>query len=752
MSHADAVAEEAKTTGREPVVQEAIDRYKSGNEWESTWHERAIADDKFAEADADNGYQWPDAIRRNRDIDKRPCLTLNITRQHNLQIVNEQLQNKSQMKIRATGGGANVDSAGLFQALINQIEYRSNAQAAYARACDFQVKIGCGYWRLATDYVSHDSFDQEIKILAVADPLRVFIDPDAKEPDQSDARWGIVFDLVPNDQFRKAYPEFADKVGNTQPLGALTGDSDWIRQDHTRVCEYFRKVETPDVLASFIDPGEGVRKTLRKSHMPKAVWEAVKALPTTRLRSTKTETVEWYLIAGDQEIDSTIWPGRYIPFVRVLGEEVVIEGILDRKGHTRAMKDAQRMFNYNSSAQVEFVALQSKTPWIAAAKAIEEYESMWNSANNVNHSVLIYNDVDPEYPDRTIAPPQRTPPPTASPAYQEGMQTAFNQMMMTSGQWQNAMGMVGNERTGAAIKERQAQSDTSVYHFQNNYEQALRYCGKQVLDLIPKVYDTKRLMKLVLDSGEDVDVQLDPGAGQVLQQQYNAAGEVVMRVLNPQMGEYEVQADVGPAFGTRRRETVEALTLILTQAPALTGVIGDLLLSAMDFDKAQEAAMRLRRMIPPQALGKGPSPQEQQLQAQLGQSQAALAKALQQYGEAEIKLRGKAEMRDIDAYKAHTDRVKALAALLPTDPTELQQLIDELGDDTVSETLRPIYEANKKATGEETEGGTTALASAPAKPSAPAEWTLRNPQAGGRYTWLGPLMQERVERGVVGNG
>lgn len=708
------------TLGVDPVIAEAMKRWRRCSEWEANARERFIDDVKYAEGDSDNGYQWPAAVKRNRDVDKRPCLTINIVRQHNKQITNDSLQNKASVKIRAVGGGASVASAQLFEALVRQIEYRSNAQSAYEHASKFQVQGGIGWWRLVTQYVSEESFDQEIKIKRVLDPLSVYMDPDCQEEDCSDAKFAFVFDLVPKDQFNEMYPEYKDVAG-LQPLAVGAGDDDWITKDYVRVAEYFRKVADEDTLVSFIDPKDGLRKNLLKSKMPKEVWEELSSDPLTRKRAVKRERIEWKLIIGEEICDETEWLGSYIPLVRVLGEETIIEGILDRKGHTRAMKDSQRMFNYNASSQVEFVALQSKTPYIASAKAIEDYEVMWNTANQVNHSVLVYNHSDPDFPDKPVPPPVRQQPPTSAPGFAEGMDTAFNQMMMASGQWQNQMGMQGNERTGSAIKARQHQSDRSVFNFQNNYESALKYCGRQIIELIPKVYDTKRLMKLYAEDGEELDVEMDPQAPQAVQEYLDEAGRVVRRVLNPKIGQYEVQSDVGASYGTRRQETAEALTLVLTQAPNLVPLVGDLLLRSMDFKEAQEAAQRLKRMVPPQALGKGPTPQEQQLQQQLLASQSALAKALQELGKKDLKLVGKDQMRDIDVYEAYTKRVSALKELLPDDPVVLASLLRELGDDALGASLRPIIEANAKSlreqAGEEPEDQGP-VAAAPALPAA----------------------------------
>ncbi len=671
----------------DPIVEEASRRFKRCSEWESTARQNFLDDYKFAHGDSENGFQWPNRIRQNRDVDARPSLTMNVVRQHNLQIINEAKQNKSSVAFRATGGPATKEAADLYQAIYRRAEYLSNAQSAYATACEYQVTGGIGWWRVVTEYENNNSFNVDFRVKRVWDPLSIYLDMDIQERDGSDAKYGFVFDLVPDEELEEVYPGLGE-LETLQPLGSTTTDDSWNLKDHTRVCEYFRKVGKKDRLVSFIDPQTGLRKELKKSLMPKEVYDVVSKAPLSRNRAIVEDTVEWYLIIGQRVVDDTIWPGKYIPLVRVIGEETIIEGTLDRKGHTRSMKDAQRMYNYNASAQVEFVALQGKTPWIAASKAIEEYESMWNSANVVNHSVLIYNGTDDEGND--IAPPTRTQPPSASTAYDSGMETAFNQMMMTSGQWQNQMGMGGNERTGEAISRRQEQGYTSVYHFQDEYGEALRFTGKQFLDLVPKIYDTKRLLKLQSEEGEDFDLQLDPSAKQALQVQRDEDGQVVARILNPMLGEYDVESDVGPAYGTRREETVKAMTMLLTQAPTLVPIIGDLLLQAMDFKEAREAAQRLKRMVPPQALGNGPSQAEQEMQQQIQALQQGLAEALQEIGKQEIKLVGKEELRDIQAYGEETKRLSALKDSLPLDMEGLKSLVSQIVKDAQAGSLGPI--------------------------------------------------------------
>lgn len=735
----DGPKEPSTVTVDDPIISEAKKRWDRCSEWESPSRERFIDDLRFANGDSDNGFQWPNAIRRSREVDAKPCLTMNIIRQHNLQISNAARKNKSSIKIVPQGNGATVESSKIFKSIVSRIENISSAQDLYTQARNFQIDAGIGYWRVVTRYCSETSFDQDVFLEPVNDPLSIYMDPDMKQKDGSDANYAFVFDNMPLDIFNEQWPQYRDVVGQNA-LSVGSGDSDWISKDYVRVCEYFRKVGIDDTLISFVY--QGVRKQILKSKLPTNMRSILKD-PLTKVRPVQREQIEWYLIAGNEIIDSTIWAGKYIPIVRVVGEETTIDGIMDRKGHTRYMKDSQRMFNYNASSQVEFVALQTKVPYIASAQAIEEYESMWNTANVTNHSVLIYNGTDDS--GNQIAPPTREQPPTSSPAYQQGMDTAFSQMMMTSGQWQNSMGMQGNERTGAAINGRQAQSETAVFHFQDNYETALIFTGKILIDLVPKIYDTRRVIMIQGENDADMEVVIDPQAQQAFQLEQKETEQAAMSIFNPNVGDYAIAPSAGPSYGSKQAETREAMTLILTQAPQLVPLIGDILLGSMDFDKAMEAAQRLKRMVPPAALGNGPTASEQALQSQLNSLSKALVTALQSNAKQDLKLVGKEQMRDIDVYKAQTDRFKALQDAFPEDSAEVIEVLHQLVQESMAGGLSPILEANANnldvdgPTPKDEDGnaipnkGPAAPPMEGAKQAPDGEWYLPDPQRPGKY-------------------
>lgn len=686
MAFIDNLSNEETLTGDPKIVATAQRRFKQCEEWEGRARKLFLEDIKFSNADSDNGYQWPNEIRRNRDVDERPCLTINKTRQHNLQIINDAKQNKPRCKVNPVGNGATYEAAQVFEGIFRHIEYISNASVAYDTATSFQVQGGIGYWRVVTDYLGNDNFDQEIFIRRIKDPLTVYIDPDINEVDGSDARFGFIFDDMPLDEFRMTYPEYKEYGGET----ALGNSSGWIDKNHVRIAEYYVREPDFDKLISFVDPRTGQPALIRRSMIPDNIINAVIDNPSTKVREINTWKVKWYLIIGEKIAERRDWVGEYIPIVRVIGEETIINGELDRKGHTRALRDPQRIYNYWASSAVEHVALQSKTPYIAPAAAIENLEEYWKTANTVNHSVLPYNAIDDD--GNSIPMPQRQDPPVMASAYIQGMQIAQQEMQMVSGQYEANFGQKSNEVTGIAIQERQRKGDNSTYHFIDNLSIGIRYTGKILLDLIPKIYDTPRVIRIIGEDQEESHVQLDPQAQQAYAKHAQKVQENVQAIFNPNVGRYDVEADVGPAYATRRQEAFNAIGQILTQAPTLVNIIGDLLFKAADFPMSSEIAERLERMVPPEAKGEGIPPAVMELQMELKKMQGLLADMAQELGEERLRLKAKDAQKDIDVYDAITKRIGILIKE-QVSPKDIAMMLHDLMKEEHKATLTQVESA-----------------------------------------------------------
>jgi len=657
---------------QDKIVTEAKKRFKRARDYEADFRRLFVDDLKFANADSDNGWQWPDALRKSRDFDSRPCLTINKTRQHVLQIVNDAKENKPSVTIHPVSSEATYETAEILEGCIRHIEYNSNAQVAYDTATEHQVSGGIGYWRVVTDYANDESFDQEIFIRRIKDALCVILDPDIKEADGSDARYGFVFTDMSHDEFKLKYPDHEDLLA-TSPLG--DGD-DWLSKDNVRVCEYYRREVTKDKLYVLPMP-DGSYQMQRASQMSDEMREIVKADRSIQSRPIDTVKVRWYLIAGSEVLEDRDWPGKYIPIVRVVGEETIIEGKLDRKGHVRALKDPQRMYNYWSSSAVEFVALQGKQPYIAPIEAIEGFEKYWETANQENYSYLPYNALDEN--GQPIERPVRQQPPIMAQGYLNGMQNAAEEMRMVSGQYDPSLGANPQDQSGVALQAQQRRGDRATYHYIDNLSRAIRFTGKILIDLIPKVYDTPRVLRILGQDGSEDQVQLDPNAQQSYQERQVEAGKV-QKIFNPSLGLYDVVSDTGPSYQTQRQAAFQSISQIIAQQPEALKIVGDLLFKAADFPMADEIAERLSRMVPAQLKQDGPPPEVMQAQQQIQQMQqqmAAMQKALHDKQQ-DYALRAAKDQSDgaLDEYRAETDRMKVLGPAF--DPAQLESLVRQL--------------------------------------------------------------------------
>lgn len=670
------------------LIRQAKEDFKQAYDWEAQARLNFEYDYKFANGDTHNKYQWDNELITARELDDKPCLTINKVQQHNLMVINDAKQNKPGVRIRPVGDDASFEGAQIYQELIYHIEYISNAENVYDSAVTFQVEAGWGYWRIDTDYISDNSFDQELYIRHVKDPRCVYLDPDINEIDGSDARWGIIFEDMDKKLFNKKYPKFAGAVG-TSTLDNV-GDA-WVTQNQVRVALYYYKEEKEDKLVHWIGPNDGIQVISKESELDEQqtmLLQAIrkdgkqaKELYQYKERNIVTNDIHWCKIAGDRVIEGpTRWLGKYIPIVRVIGTETVIDGILDRKGHTRALINAQQIYNFMSSSNVEWISTQTKAPYVAPSAAIEGFEEYYKTANRVNHSYLPFNAYDDE--GNPLPAPQRNMGVQGGQGYVQQLQVAQNEMMMASGQYQAQFGENENAKSGVAINARQRQGDRATYHFIDNQAIAIRLTGKMLIDLIPKVYDTPRIKKILAQDGTRMNVQIDTQAPQELQNAGDPANplmdngmKVKEYVFNPDFGMYDIQADTGPSYATKRMETVNILTQLMSADPEIAKIGSDILFKNMDFPGADVLAQRLYKMLPPNITGEGLPPQVEatmhQASNMIQKLQAENAQLQQQLQEKQTKLTQDGQRIDLDFrresavqaredYKAETDRVAKL--------------------------------------------------------------------------------------------
>jgi len=641
-----------------------------------------LDDMRFMAGSPDNQWQWPQDVLSTRgsvqgqSVNARPCLTINKLPQHVKQVTNDQRQNRPSGKVIPANDAADVEVAEIYDGIVRHIEYMSDADVAYDTACENQVTYGEGYIRILTEYCEEDSFDQDLKIGRIRNSFSVYMDPMIQDPCGADAQWCFIVEDIAKDEYERLYPD-AMTTSSIQQQG--TGDQDltqWMNDETIRIAEYFYYEHEKTELLLF--PGE---MTAFKDSMEAKQMQAMGFEPI-RKRTVDRKKVKWVKTNGYEILEENDWAGKWIPVIRVIGNEFEVDGEIHISGIVRNAKDAQRMYNYWVSQEAEMLALAPKAPFIGYGGQFEGYEQQWKTANTTNWPYL---EVNPDVTDGSgsVLPlPQRAAPPLPQTGLIQAKMGAADDIKATTGQFDSALGQTSNERSGRAILARERQADTGTYHYVDNLARAVRYVTRQLVDMIPKIYDTRRIARIVGVDGETDMATIDPNQAEPVRTIRDENGIVLEKIYNPGVGRYDVVVTTGPSYMTKRQEAMDAMSQILQGNPNLWAVAGDLFVKNMDWPGAEEMAERLRKTIDPAVLAdqdQDPALQaaQQQIQA-MGQEMEQMFQMLQNVSQSM-----EAQKLRIDEYNAETKRISAISAGM--DPAQIQEV--------VMQTLRDVMTA-----------------------------------------------------------
>src|SRR5574343_737235 len=616
-------------------------------------HERALKlYDTSVEAHADNvenwlddmrfarlGEQWPENVKRQRELEGRPCLTLNKLPAFIRQVTNDARQNSPSIKFHPVGDGADKEVAEILDGLTRNIEYTSNADVAYDTALDHSVTGGFGYFRIVTDYASEDAFDQDIKIERIENPCSVV--PDAFDFGADSANWNYCFitDLYREDDFKKKWPNAEVKQFEADTTDKLPR---WFEDEMIRVAEYWVREEVPALLLK-LSTGEVMFEEQYNSI--KDILD-VQGITVVDQRKTTTHKVTQHIMNGCEILESIPWKGKYIPIVPVYGDEIILGGKRYFNSLIRFAKDPQRMFNYWRTAATELVALAPKAPFIGAKGQFKTDAAKWASANTQTHAYIEYDPVN------GAMPPQRQPfAGVPAGALQEAANSS-DDMKSIMGIYDASLGARSNETSGKAILARQREGDVSTFNYIDNLSRAIRHAGRILCDLIPKIYNTPRIVRVIHENGENKNIKINQEhtPDQENEDEMQETLQAIPKLYDLTVGKYDVTCEAGTSFTTKREEAANQMLSFIQSFPQAATLIGDKLARNLDWPEADDIAERLKAMLPPQLQGQ--NPQVQQLQQQLQQIQQ---QAGQQVGQLQSELEKLKTDKMIEADKLDID-------------------------------------------------------------------------------------------------
>ena len=549
------------------IVQEARERYKIAVDgWQHIYD--AATDDLQFTYDVGEG-QWSDVDRQKRA--GRPCITVNKLQKFIRQLRGDFMQNRPAMKVIPVDDKADVQTAELLNALIRQIEYQSNAAKVYDTAYAHSAACSIGFYRILTQYESEDSFNQEIRIKRILNPLAVHFDPFATEFNLEDAQYCFVEELMDRKDFEAQYPK-ADTTDFSGGEDNLLGS--WLQEDKVRVCEYFYKEKYKKKLTLLSDGS-----TVELSEKINAKLINDNGLFIIKEREVDAHKVKWCKMNGVEILEEADWAGSSIPIIPMFGDEVVVEGKRYYLSVIRGAKGSQQMYNYWASAATENLMLTPKTPFLIDHRQIKGFEQEWDDSNLTPRIYLRYNAI------ANLSKPTREPQTQVPQAIVQMMQATAYDIEDHLGRYESSKGEAGNERSGKAIIARINQSDKGTFTFVDNAANSIIAGLKQIVELIPKIYDTPRALNILGENGERGLVPVNqPNVGQ--------NGEM-MTSNDITIGKYDVIASIGASFGSKREEMVKSMIEAMQYAPALAGVIAPLIFKYSDWPGAQEISSKL---------------------------------------------------------------------------------------------------------------------------------------------------------------
>jgi len=535
------------------------------------------------------GEQWDSNAEKQRA--GRPCLTINKVAATSKRIVGAGKQNRPGLKARPFDSKSDPVVATVLTGIIKNICNMSNAVDAFDLGYTHAVNGGFGYWRILTTYAGPETFDQEIQIKRIVNPLSVYFDPWAEEADLSDANWAFITNELDRKAAEEKYPsiegavEWGDESKNT-----------WVTKDSVQEVEYFWKKDE-EIKVLLLSNGE----TVKESDIPKedifdngeqkgVYYPDGSVFAVGKERTSTIQTVMWCKFVGDKVVEGPIeLKGKYIPIVRCSGEEEWIEGSLTLRSAIHWAKEPGRLYNWARSNEVETLALHPKQPFILTTDQIEGHKSQWDKARYTPMPYLLINPTEFGTPRRDGA---SMPDSGAVMAARE----ASDDIKATTGVYDASLGRASNETSGKAIMARQTEGDIATYVFPDNLEKAIIYTGKILVDLIPLIYDAERVIRIINDEDALVWAEINKT---VLGP--NGENFVKNDLLN---GLYDVVLDVDAGYRTRREEAAAAMSELLRYAPDTAPVVVPRLAKSLDWPDSGKIAQELQNLYSP------PKPQE----------------------------------------------------------------------------------------------------------------------------------------------
>ncbi len=636
--------------------------------------------------------QWtPEAIEDRKGIPgpngtpPRPTNVFNILKPYIIKVCNGIKKLRMGIKVAPIDSGEDKDLAEVFRGIQRAIERNTGAIAARDHATNQAVTGGYGFYAFETDYEDPKSFNQELKYRMIHDATQVLWDDGDRTLDGSGCKKLIFREPITEDEFEM---RFNQKWEDVYEIGGQEIGRSWGKANQPVISEYWYVEEKPETLVRITDENgqeenlflSEAKERYKDEELPVEAFLDVDPETGEVLQKDSHSRVVWCCkMAGNKVLAKDKWAGYWIPWFKIEGRLNICDGDIIRQGLTRDGKASQECYNYSRNTSIERLGLSTKLSWITAEGSIPETEkSKWGTSNTRNWPNLNWTPYDEQ--QRPLPAPFRTPPADIDVGHVQEASTSQNEIMAEFGMYGSFMGNTQNEKSGKAILAGAQESADTTFDFADNKVATMKHEGRVRNEIIPKLYDTARQVRMVGEDDVEKVVMVNAKAKDEKGNDY---------YYDLKKGKYDITIEMGPSEESKRLESREGMEMYMRALPNFAPAIADIYAKEQDWRYSDEVASRAKNWINQNMPGiiedkDGPPPEMQQMKQQMDQMKKAAMEAIQQLRQENEQLKAKTQLEaekikaadkiaeekneidifqaeskaEIDKYNAETNRMK----------------------------------------------------------------------------------------------
>lgn len=627
------------------------------------------------------GQQWTDAEEDEMvKTYRKAALTANKLGAMANSLLGEQQQNTPQLQVVPM---TNCDqrTAHLREVVVKDIMFSTDATIAYQVAASQAAIGGYSAFYVGTDYAHQRSFDLDICYGYFKDGTRTYFDIGAESQNKTDGMHSGYISRMSRIKFRKVHgKELEQKISKStmtatkEEIALAVQPSDgedpftWADNEAITIIDHFVRKYEKDVLYKMsngkaynqkeldelieksqemnmrmqeqqpMDDQQGIGMEMEQMPLEPemmTLWDDGQPIRIEDSRDFQSYKIMHYKIAGDYVLEEEEFPSEQLPIVFVdqnsyydkTGKQVCRSFFGD-------CKDTQRYINYIRTQSAFILKVSRYDQFMMSKKNAQglDTQRIWSHPNSIQGA--LYYDETP-----SGSKPEQLRPPELSQSLAQQYEQAINDLYLATGLYPTRLGQQGNETSGVAIDGRERQGSYATETFKNSINRAITTGGSIVNEMIPKVYDSERVIALMMP---------DEGMRNItINKQVDDYGELIENDIRK--GTFEVRLKAGPSYEGQKAEALQSLREVLQADPETFKLIADLYADNLPLANNIEIKNRLKTIVPPGIIEAGktgkmpqdngqqqPTPEQQQIAMQQQQMQMD-----QQFKQKQIELKEK---------------------------------------------------------------------------------------------------------------